>query len=82
MWWDSHPEIALRIVAAARRDGTLTHGQILRQLEGRKTLLTSIRLLAEDVSRAKAIAQRKGMGYQTYIKTLIREGLERAERAS
>lgn len=80
-WWDKHPEVALGILEAAKRDGTLTGGEVLRKLERRRTLLTTIRLFTDDVSRAKAIGHRKGLGYQTYIKMLIREGLEREEPA-
>lgn len=33
------------------------------------------------IERARQQAERKGIGYQTYMKTLIAEGLERAELA-
>jgi hypothetical protein len=81
-WWDAHPDVPLKILGQAKRDGTLTHGEILRQLERRKSILISLRMRAEDVTQAKIIADRKGLPYQTYIKTLIREGLRRDEKAS
>jgi hypothetical protein len=49
-----------------------------RQTEGSR--LTSIRLPVETISRATRLAARKGIGYQTFMKVLIHEGLERAER--
>jgi predicted DNA binding CopG/RHH family protein len=41
---------------------------------------TTIRLAPEDISRARTLAERRGLRYQTYIKMLIHEGLEREER--
>ena len=41
---------------------------------------TTIRLAPEDISRARALAARRGLRYQTYLKMLIHEALEREER--
>jgi predicted DNA binding CopG/RHH family protein len=41
---------------------------------------TTIRLAAEDISRARVLADRRGLRYQTYLKMLIHEALEREER--
>jgi predicted DNA binding CopG/RHH family protein len=44
------------------------------------TPATTIRLAPEDISRARALAARRGLRYQTYLKMLIHEALEREER--
>ena len=41
---------------------------------------TTIRLAQEDISRARTLAERRGLHYQTYLKMLIHEALEREER--
>lgn len=41
----------------------------------------TLRLPVEDVARAQRLAARKGLGYQTLVKTLLREALDRAESA-
>ena len=41
---------------------------------------TTIRLAPEDSSRARTLAERRGLRYQTYLKMLIHEALEREER--
>ena len=41
---------------------------------------TTIRLALEDISRARTLAERRGLRYQTYLKMLIHEALEREER--
>lgn len=38
-----------------------------------------LRIALEDLDRAKALAARKGMPYQTFLKVLIHEGLAREE---
>jgi len=46
------------------------------------TAPTTIRLPEEDLSRAKVLAERRGLRYQTYLKMLIHQALEREEKAS
>jgi predicted DNA binding CopG/RHH family protein len=43
---------------------------------------TTIRLAPEDISRARSQAERRGLRYQTYLKMLIHEALEREDKAS
>ena len=40
----------------------------------------ALRLPAPDLARAREIAERKGIGYQTLLKMLVHEGLEREAR--
>jgi predicted DNA binding CopG/RHH family protein len=42
---------------------------------------TSIRLRPEDIERARKLAARRGLGYQTYLKMLLHEALDKEERA-
>lgn len=46
----------------------------------RTTKPVTMRLAEQDVIRAKRIAARKGVGYQTLIKMAIREWLDSEER--
>jgi predicted DNA binding CopG/RHH family protein len=41
----------------------------------------SIRLPAPDIAAAQKLARKKGVPYQTYIKTLLHEALERELKA-
>ena len=41
---------------------------------------TTIRLAPEDILRARTLAERRGLRYQTYLKMLIHEALEQEER--
>ena len=81
-WWDAHPEVILNAVERA-------YGKkaVERFLEGGPTpkrpptKTVTIRLPVEDVARARRLAARKGLGYQTLVKTLLHEALRREERA-
>jgi predicted DNA binding CopG/RHH family protein len=42
------------------------------------TKLISIRLPEVDIERAKKVAARKGIGYQTYLRSVVHEALEGA----
>jgi len=77
-WWDSHPEVVEEFMRRAAKAGAVTRGTIARAFATRPT---TIRLFAEDIERAKAAAHRKGLRYQTYLKMLIHEALQREERA-
>lgn len=49
-------------------------------LPPRKKLPTkaiSIRISEDDLAKAQAIAEKKGIGYQTYLKMILHETLER-----
>lgn len=40
----------------------------------------ALRLPSPDLAKAREIAERKGIGYQTLLKRIVHEGLRRAER--
>jgi predicted DNA binding CopG/RHH family protein len=93
-WWDEHqddyedyfdpvtPEQAEQIrreLANVKR----TPPEKLAELEARvkaKTEQIAIRVPLVDLEQARALAARRGIGYQTFLKMLIREGLDREAR--
>jgi predicted DNA binding CopG/RHH family protein len=48
--------------------------------EKRDSKNITIRMAVSEIERARALAGRKGIGYQTYIKMLLREALDREAR--
>jgi predicted DNA binding CopG/RHH family protein len=78
-WWDAHRfEIEVEIRQRMSQKSPLTLGNLM---VGRKTSQpVTLRVSKEDLETARQLAIRKGVGYQTYIKMLLREAL--AERAS
>jgi len=77
-WWDTHrSEIEAEIRRRMKQKRPLT----LANLQGAKpSQPVTLRIPKEDLETARRLAARKGLGYQTYIKMLLREAL--AENAS
>jgi predicted DNA binding CopG/RHH family protein len=76
-WWDGNPDfIADQFEKAAKE------GRILRGLPGRgATRSVTIRLAMKDVETAQTLAAKMGLPYQTYIKTVLHQALERKRKA-
>ncbi len=55
------------------------HVRLGLRLEDRTRSVT-LRVAIGDLERARAVAERKGIPYQTLLKMLIHEGLAREER--
>lgn len=52
--------------------------ELIAQAKARATKPVSLRIPIADIERGKAIAAKKGLGYQTVLKQAIHEGLKRA----
>ena len=67
-------------MARQEQSGTDVADIVLRH--GRRSVLptrsVSVRLLVQDIDRARELADQRGMGYQTLIKTLLHEALKQA----
>lgn len=70
-WWDAHPEMITRAFKHA-----------LKKHPRPPTKTVTIRLAVDDVARAQRLASRKGLGYQTLVKTLLHDALRRADRSA
>ncbi len=75
-WWDSHPEVIDDAIERAEAAGAVTE-----ESDAGATKPTNIRLSVADVTAAKAIAARKGLKLQTYIKMVFHEAVERDRAA-
>jgi predicted DNA binding CopG/RHH family protein len=73
-WWDIHrSEIEAEIRKRIKQKRPLTLGNLLRG--ARPSQPVTLRIPKEDLETARRLAARKGLGYQTYIKMLLREAL-------
>ena len=82
-WWASPVGRAYvkQKSAEAQSKGTKAKGSSLVGLLNKKSSVQiAIRLPAADLAQAREIAERKGVGYQTFLKMLVREGLVREGR--
>ena len=64
-WWDERQDVIADLL--------IRHGR--RSVLPTKTI--ALRLPVEDIQRARDLADRRGMGYQTLIKVLLHDALKR-----
>ncbi len=79
-WWASREgrDYVKRRSAAAQSKGSKSVGsRLVAQVAKKNSIQIAIRLPEVDLKRARKIATRKGIGYQTLIKMLVHEGLQR-----
>ena len=76
-WWDSHPEVITELFLKARKEGKI------KRLPGVRGVTRSVtlRLPLADLEAAQELADRRGLPYQTYIKGLLDQALERERKA-
>src|SRR4051812_10142439 len=79
-WWASTEGRAfLRQQSAARASIPRTGSPLVAKLERTGSVQIALRLPSPDLAKAREIAERKGIGYQTLLKMLVHEGLHRVE---
>jgi len=79
-WWDKHRTELDEDFSRMARQGRLRRldAKQLAARVGKPARVVSIRLPEEDLALARDQASRKGLPYQTYIKSLLHEALRQA----
>jgi predicted DNA binding CopG/RHH family protein len=77
-WWYAHREVVNEEIIEAFEQGRMKPSKLVQR---GNTPTTTIRLDPADITKARAVAGRKGMPYQTYLKMLIHEALEKETAA-
>jgi len=67
-WWDQNQDLIADLLVKYGRRGAVP------------TKNVSVRLPVTDLERARKLAEKRGIGYQTIIKTLLHEALKRESR--
>ncbi|MCE5306871.1 MAG: BrnA antitoxin family protein [Acidobacteriales bacterium] len=82
-WWAS-PEgrafVRQGSAEAVLRKSTPAGSSLVAKLNKKASVQIALRLPEADLARARELAGRKGIGYQTLLKMLVREGLQREAR--
>ena len=82
-WWASRQgrEFVKQKSAGPPKKGRAPKGsRLVGQLNRAPTVQIALRLPEPDVAKARELATRKGIGYQTLLKMLVHEGLRREAR--
>ncbi len=73
-WWDAHPQVATRLLKQALQQSTVRR-------RSSQTRIVTMRIPVRDLEAARQLAERKGLPYQTYMKMLLHQALQK-ERAA
>jgi len=79
-WWDKNRSKLDAEFAGQIKQGKAklrTRADLLQRLKG-PTRAVTVRLAEADIALAKSQAEKKGLPYQTYIKSLLHEALRKA----
>ncbi len=80
-WWASaEGREFLKRYSAAGSAKKQKGSPLVAQLNRASSVQIALRLPAPDLAKAREIAGRKGIGYQTLLKMLVHEGLRREAR--
>ena len=69
-WWDAHPDFIVEQFEKAAKEE-----RMLRGIPKSKSV--TIRIPVRDLEAAQRLADRKGLPYQTYMKMLLHQALEK-----
>jgi predicted DNA binding CopG/RHH family protein len=75
-WWDEHKDLVEEKLIEAMRDGTAQ--RLVKEARASKNI--TIRMPLADLERARQLSAKKGLAYQTFIKMLLHEALDREEK--
>lgn len=80
-WWASaEGRKFLKEQPARRLQKTPVGSKLVSKLTKASSVQIALRLPSPDLAKAREIAERKGIGYQTLLKMIVHEGLQRAAR--
>jgi predicted DNA binding CopG/RHH family protein len=84
-WWAKNQDYIAERFEEAKATGTLGRGSVARLARKRAASAgpsptITIRVAETDLERARALSAKKGLRYQTYLKMLLHEALDRDER--
>lgn len=76
-WWPKQEDRIAAQLEQAAEQGSLVRGILPRRSAAIPP--TTIRLARTDIERARQQAEQRGLKYQTYLKMLIHEALQKEE---
>ena len=82
-WWAGpagRAYVKQRSAEASSKGAKARGSGLVAKLNEKGSVQIAIRLPATDLARARKVADRKGIGYQTLMKMLVHEGLAREAR--
>lgn len=82
-WWagrEGREFVKQKAAGSGKKGGPPRGSRLVGQLNKVASVQIALRLPEPDVAKARELATRKGIGYQTLLKMLVHEGLRREAR--
>ncbi len=82
-WWASREGrgfVKQKSTESSSKEKESKGSRLVARLNKTKSVQIALRLSETDLAKARRIATRKGIGYQTLLKILLHEGLQREAR--
>jgi hypothetical protein len=81
-WWASREgrEVVKQNAGPAKKGVSAKGSHLVEKINRTTSVQIALRLPEPDVAKARELATRKGIGYQTLLKMLVHEGLRREAR--
>lgn len=80
-WWASEEGRSfLKAQPVSRLKKASGGSKLVAKLAKANSVQIALRLPSPDLAKAREIAEQKGIGYQTLLKMIVHEGLQRMER--
>ena len=77
-WWDDHMgSVAANLVEGIKTGSARQGGPRRVMQERRESKNITIRVAVADIERARDLAAQRGVGYQTLMKMLLKQALDR-----
>jgi hypothetical protein len=81
-WWDTHMDIVETNLLEAMKNGTAGKGIVQRLLQRANELAkVTIHLPVADLERARKLCKKRKVDYESYVRTLLHEAIDRDEAA-
>jgi predicted DNA binding CopG/RHH family protein len=82
-WWDSHHKLVEDTLLEALENGETQQGMARKLTQHpRDSDSLPVHIPADYIHRARKLAEKKGIGYDTYMQMLLKEALDRESRKS
>jgi predicted DNA binding CopG/RHH family protein len=80
-WWDAHQEALESNFLEATENGTIKSGNAERLLrEARES--EKVSLARKDIERAKKLSKKRKVDYETFVRNLFHQAVEREEQSA
>ena len=76
-WWYDNRETVEHEFEQAFTEGRIRRGPVVPPSD--RLITTTIQLDPGDLEKARAMAARRGLDYETYLQTIVHQALEKAD---